>query len=93
MIERHDRKTVMVLAEPGQCIGEHRFERVAELRIRVELRVREEWDGGAEELDSRERIRLAGQQQHGAADGRPMRDTRLRVLGPARRVALKTARA
>src|SRR4029079_9025995 len=40
----------------------------------------------AKQLDPRERVGLAGEEQHRAADGGPMRDAGLRILWLARRM-------
>jgi hypothetical protein len=64
-------------------------ERVTEARIRHELRVREPADGSAEEVDPGERVRLAGQEEDGTRDRRPVGDARLAVgrTGAVERVA------
>ena len=43
-------------------------------------------DGGPQQVDPRERVRLAREQQHRAGDRRPVGDPRLRPLGRAGRV-------
>ena len=63
---RHERR------DPIQDVVEHGPKRMPEPRIRHELGVREQADRDSQELDPRERVGLAGEQQDRAVDRRPV---------------------
>ena len=77
-------------SDPIERVVEDRLERVPQLRIRDELGVRQLAHAVAQEADPRERVGLAGEQQDGATDPRPVLDPRggaLRRAGRVERVA------
>ena len=77
-------KRVLLADLPIERVVQDRQQSVTELRVGVEL------DGAtqtthslAEKVDLRERVRLAGEEQRGAADLREMRGTRRGPVGRA----------
>ena len=66
---------------PVQRVVEDRLEAVAQARVRHQLRVAQQRDLRAQQVDPRERVALARQQQDRARDGRPVGDP---GIGPLR---------
>ena len=74
-------------SHPVEDVVEHRLQRMPQAGIRDEARVRELLDRDPEQLDPRERVGLAGQEQDRAVDRREVGDPRLGAFGLPGRVA------